>query len=444
MPRKKKVEDINKPKEKKSEKVKKDKPKDKETQIEEGKTIQPAVNIGMIGHVDHGKTTLTEGLSGKWTDTHSEEFKKGITIRLGYANCSFYKDNSLSETEAYTINKISTDGKTKNEFIRKISIVDAPGHESLMATMLAGATIMDGALLLVAANEQCPQPQTSEHLKALEIMGVKNVIIVQNKIDLVSEEEAKANYNQIKEFLENTAFKDSPIVPISAQYKINLDYLIETIEKYIPTPTRNLDKTPRMFIARSFDINKPGNSIPNLKGGVLGGAIQQGKFSIGDDIEIKPGYEVEERNQKILKPLYTKIIAIMSGNEPIEDAIPGGSVAILTNLDPSVVKSDKLTGNVIGKPGELPDTLYEFELETTLLERVVGTKEELKVEPIKKGEVLMLNVNSAATVGLVTELGKNKISCKLKIPICADKGSKVTISRVVHSRFRLIGYGTIC
>lgn len=411
---------------------------------EDNASLKPSVNIGMIGHVDHGKTTLTECLSGKWTDTHSEEIKKGITIRLGYANCGFYKDPHKHTTEAYSVHELSSDGKTKNILLRRVSIVDAPGHESLMATMLAGATIMDGALLLVAANEQCPQPQTSEHVKALEIMGIKNIVVVQNKIDLVTEEDAKKNYDQIKKFLSNTIYKDAPIIPISAQYKINVDALVEAIEENIPTPHRDLTKAARMFTARSFDINRPGTPIADMKGGVLGGAVQQGKFVVGDSIEIRPGYEVVERNQKIFKPLKTKIIGIMSGTDVMQEATPGGSIALLTNLDPNVVKSDKLTGNVVGKPGELPDTLFEFELETSLLDRVVGTKEELKVDPIKLGEVLMLNVNSAATVGLVSELGKNKIRCKLKIPVCAEKGSRVTISRVVHSRFRLIGFGTIC
>src|SRR3989344_3879582 len=152
---------------------------------------QPEINLGMIGHVDHGKTTLTEKLTGKWTDTHSEELKRGITIRLGYANFSIYKTK-----EGYTTKK-DKDAK----LLRNISIVDAPGHETLMATMLSGAAIMDGALLLIAANEECPQPQTKEHLMALEIIGIKQIVIVQNKIDLVSKEEALENYKQIKDFV---------------------------------------------------------------------------------------------------------------------------------------------------------------------------------------------------------------------------------------------------
>jgi len=435
---KKEVKEVKKASKTKSKAIKKSSAKAKVSV-----SIQPVINIGLIGHVDHGKTTLTECLSGKWTDTHSEELKKGITIRLGYANCTFYQDSTKKGTEKYTIDEKNDDGK-ENKLIRRISLVDAPGHESLMATMLAGATIMDGAILMVAANETCPQPQTVEHLQALEIMGIKNIVIVQNKIDLVSEEDAIKNYDQIKEFLSTTSFKDSVIVPISAQYKVNIDLLIETIEKEIPTPERVKDLTPQLYIARSFDVNKPGTKITKLNGGVLGGAIQQGEFKVGDKIEIRPGYEVEERNQKIYKPITTKIVGIMSGRDSIDSAIPGGSVALMTTLDPTIVKSDRLTGNLVGKPGDLPETLCEMELDVKLLERVVGTNDELIVEPIKKGELLMLNVNSATTAGMVTELGKNKIFCKLRIPVCAAKQSKVTISRVVQSRFRLIGFGTIC
>ena len=147
--------------------------------------MAPEVNIGLVGHVDHGKTTLTERLSGKWTDTHSEELKRGITIRLGYADAVFVKTK-----EGFTSEALAKKAKKDYKILRKVSFVDAPGHESLMATMLAGATLMDGALLLIAANEKCPQPQTREHLMALKIIGIKNVVIVQNKIDLVSEEEA--------------------------------------------------------------------------------------------------------------------------------------------------------------------------------------------------------------------------------------------------------------
>jgi translation initiation factor 2 subunit 3 len=405
-------------------------------------SVQPEINIGLVGHVDHGKTTLTERLSGKWTDTHSEELKRGITIRLGYADTIFRKCTKCSGSDAYTVKDVCSCGG-KMVDLRKVSFVDAPGHESLMATMLAGATIMDGALLLVAANEPCPQPQTREHLMALQIIGVQNIVIVQNKIDLVTEEKAQKNYEKIRELLKGTSYADAPIIPISAIHSVNIGALIEAIETHIPTPVRDDSKDPLMFVARSFDINKPGTAIEALQGGVIGGSLVQGKLKVGQDIEIRPGFMFEEKNQKVYRPILTSITSAMTGKVPLKEMRPGGSIAVATTLDPGTVKSDKLTGSVVGLPGKLPETLMHLVLEVHLLERVVGSKDDLNVEPIRMHENLMLNVNSAATVGIVTEVHKDSIKCTLKLPVCAAKGSRVTISRLIGNRFRLIGYGII-
>ena len=404
---------------------------------------QPVLNIGMVGHVDHGKTTLLERLSGKWTDTHSEELKRGITIRLGYADVTFRKCDKCKGTKAYTLKEECPICKSITTPLRKVSFVDAPGHESLMATMLSGATIMDGALLLVTANEQCPQPQTREHLMALQIIGVKHVIVVQNKIDLVGEEQAIKNYEQIKEFLKGTDYGNAPVIPISAQHRVGLEFLMQAIDENIPTQVRDSNKEPIMLVARSFDINKPGITPEKLVGGVLGGSLKQGMLKINDTIEIRPGRSVVEKNQIVRKPIVTKIISLNSGSLNLESVVPGGSIGVLTSLDPSIVKSDQLTGSLVGLPGKLPKVWNELMLDVHLLQRVVGTKEELKVEPIKMAESLMLNVNSAATVGIVIELRKNKIKCRLKLPVCADAGARVTISRRIGNRFRLIGYGEI-
>ena len=121
---------------------------------------QPEVNIGLVGHVDHGKTTLTKRFlaSGR---THSEERRRGISIKLGYADTAFYKTDSGQ----YYATGRHPEGKkdVDSELQRVVSFVDAPGHETLMAIMITGASIMDGAMLMVAANETCPQPQTREH-----------------------------------------------------------------------------------------------------------------------------------------------------------------------------------------------------------------------------------------------------------------------------------------
>jgi len=400
---------------------------------------QPEINIGMIGHVDHGKTTLVQALSGKWTDTHSEEIKRGITIRLGYADVKIYKCDECLIPDAYSITEKCEKCGKPARLQRIISLVDAPGHESLMATMLCGANIMDGALLLVAANEEVPQPQTMEHLTALQIIGVEKVIVIQNKIDLVTEEQAQKNYQAIKDFLKGTKFEDAPIVPMAALHKANLDVLIASIQELFQTPKRDTSAKPFMFIARSFDVNKPGTTPEKMIGGILGGTLKQGAFKVGDEIEISPGFE----KQKTYHPLKTKIVGILTGGKQVQHAGPGGSIAVLTQLDPSVVKSDQLVGAIAGHPGTLPKIWTALKLETQLLERVVGVKDKLVVEPIKKGEVLMLNVNSAATVGVVQELGKNTFKTPLRKPVCADIGARVTISRMVGQRWRLIGYGTI-
>ncbi|MEK6834700.1 MAG: translation initiation factor IF-2 subunit gamma, partial [Nanoarchaeota archaeon] len=372
---------------------------------------------------------------GKWTDTHSEELKRGITIRLGYADFSIYN----CKEHGYSTKKQCDNCK----FERKISLIDAPGHETLMATMLSGASIMDGALLLIAANEPCPQPQTKEHLIALEIIGVKQIIIVQNKIDLVTKEEALANYKQIKEFVKGTIAENAPVIPISAQHNVNIDILIKTIQDIIKTPERDKTKDPLFFIARSFDINKPGTDIENLKGGVLGGALEQGKLKINDEIEIKPGLKKEFQGRVTWEPIFTIVENLMSGGAALNELHPGGSAGILTKLDPRLIKADSLTGNIVGLKGKTPGIFYEFNLKQHLLKRIVGSKDELVVEPIKKGEILMLNVNSAATVGTVVELKKDLIHVKLKVPVCCNITDRITISRRIGTRWRLIGYAEI-
>ncbi|MCH1524421.1 MAG: translation initiation factor IF-2 subunit gamma, partial [Candidatus Thalassarchaeaceae archaeon] len=232
---------------------------------------QPEVNIGMVGHVDHGKTTLTQALSGTWTDTHSEERKRGISIKLGYADTTFY---STDKGDFYAKGK-HPEGKkdSDKDLLRVVSFVDAPGHETLMAVMISGASIMDGALLLISATEKCPQPQTREHLAALQIAGIENIVIVQNKIDLVSQERAMESYTEIKDFVKETIAEDAPIIPISAHHDVNLDILIQAIEHTIPTPDRTEEEVGLMYVARSFDTNRPGARPNELSGGIIGGSI---------------------------------------------------------------------------------------------------------------------------------------------------------------------------
>ncbi len=397
------------------------------------------VNIGLFGHVDHGKTTLVEALTGKWADVHSEEIKRGITIRLGYAECTVYKCPKCKEPNCYCPTKKCPTCFGDTEPLRTISFVDAPGHNALMATVLSGASLIDGALLIIAADEKCPQPQTAEHLMTLDIVGIKKIIIVQNKIDLVSREKVVENYRQIKEFVRGTVAENSPVVPVSALQRVNIDALLQTIEDYIPTPERDIKSEPKMFIARSFDVNKPGTEISKIVGGVIGGSLVKGMFKVGDKIEIRPGAKIKGE----YTPLKTEITTLHRFGERIKEAGPGGLIGVGTKLDPSLTKSDYLTGNIAGLEGKLPPVWNKIVLETHLLERVVGTKENIEVEKISTNEPLMIASGTGRTVGLVTSAREDSAEINLKAPICAEKKDKVAVFRQIGGRWRLIGYGLI-
>lgn len=404
---------------------------------------QPEVNIGMVGHVDHGKTTLTKALSGTWTDTHSEERKRGISIKLGYADTAFYKNK---DGEYYARGKNPKGGEdSESDLLRVISFVDAPGHETLMAVMISGAAIMDGALLLVAANESCPQAQTREHLAALQIAGINNIVVVQNKVDLVTRERAVESYNEILSFIDGTIAEGSPIVPVSAHHDVNLDMLIRAIEDTIPSPVIDSEEKGLMYVARSFDVNRPGLRPSKLKGGIVGGSIVEGSFNVGDSILIAPGRRIVEGSKTRWEPLKTVIENIQAGGLDLETAHAGGLCGIATPLDPMSTKADDLSGQVMARDGELPPVWESLDLKLELLDKMVSgvDGDEGLVKPLQSNEMLMVNSATATSVGSVSSTKKGEAKLALRLPICAKKGSRITLSRRVGARWRLIGHGTI-
>jgi len=397
----------------------------------------------MVGHVDHGKTTLTKALTGEWTDRHSEEVKRGISIKLGYADAAFYKCPNCEGTKAYSVAATCKNCGATTKLLRTVSFVDAPGHETLMATMLTGASVMDGALLLIAANEHCPQPQTREHLVALQISGIDRIVVVQNKIDLVSRERAVESHKEIKAFLKGTIAEKAPIVPISAHHDVNVDALLEAIDKHIPSRPINTTAPARMYVSRSFDINKPGARPAQLRGGVFGGSLLQGTLRVGDKIEIAPGRKVEEEGRARWENLHTKITTLMVGGQAVEESNSGGLMAVGTSLDPALTKADSLVGRMLGHPGTLPKLLHRVTVEVHLLEYVVGAGEEIKVDKIRTSEPLMLSVGAATNVGTVRGMSGNAVDLELKMPLAAEVNDRVAISRRFGARWRLIGHGVI-
>ncbi|KQJ82513.1 hypothetical protein BRADI_5g09350v3 [Brachypodium distachyon] len=258
------------------------------------------------------------------------------------------------------------------------------GHDLLMATMLNGAAIMDGALLLIAANESCPQPRTSEHLAAVEIMRLQHLIILQNKIDLIQESAAMNQHEAIQKFIQATSAPEgAPVVPISAQLKYNIDVICEYIVKKIPIPERNFTSPPNMIVIRSFDVNKP-----------------------------------------------------------------GGLIGVGTTMDPTLTRADRLVGQVLGEIGSLPDVFVELEINFFLLRRLLGvrtkgTEKAGKVSKLTKGEILMLNIGSMSTGARAVAVKNDLAKLQLTSPVCTSKGEKVALSRRVEKHWRLIGWGQI-
>ncbi len=391
--------------------------------------LQSTLNIGTIGHVDHGKTSLTAALSGVWADTHSEEQKRRITIKRGHAEVEFAK---CKHCQIYTRDKKCPKCNSPVEVVKRVSLIDSPGHETLMATVIAASSIMDGALFVIAANEECPQPQTQEHLMALQAAGIKNVVIAQNKVDLVSKEQAKKNHKQIKDFLKGTEYENAPIIPTSANLGLNLSALIETLLTTITAKDRKSGKST-MYVVRSFDVNKPGSELDKLVGGVIGGSIVSGEFKVGDEVEVRPGVAKDKKDKIIYLPIKTKISSLQAGKNKLQSAHAGGLIAVGTTLDPALAKGDGLVGSVIGKPGELPDVLSEVIVEITPLVR----QSEKFADTFVINEPLVLGIGTATTVGFVIAQKKNKIKLQLKKPVCVGKEDKIAIMRRSKTRWHL-------
>ena len=402
---------------------------------------QPEVNIGSAGHVDHGKTTTVQAITGVWASAHSEELKRGITIKVGYADAAFYKCAHTPVPAAYSTSPKCPVCGRETKLLRAVSFIDSPGHESLMINMLAGAFLMDGALLVIAANETVPKPQTREHLQALQMLGMRKIVIAQNKVDLVNDAEAKKNYSQVEKFVEGTVAEKAPIIPISAQQRLNIDVLIEAIEEVIPTPKRDVKANPLMYVVRSFDVNRPGVEISALSGGVLGGSLTRGELGVGDEIELKPGM-IDERSGKFV-PVITKVSSLQTGAGTAEKVGPGGLVAVGTHLDPTFIKGDQMVGSVIGRPGTLPDTLEHLNLDVALLEMAVGSAELVKVEKVKPGETLRLNLGTASSLAVATSVRGETVEVDLKKPVSIERGMRAAISRRIAERWRLIGSGVL-
>ena len=438
---------------------------------------QATINVGTIGHVAHGKSTVVKAVSGVQTVRFKNELERNITIKLGYANAKIYQGKAVSDTpmgpmftsRGSSHADVFTEGGREYHLRRHLSFVDCPGHDILMATMLNGAAVMDAALLLVAGNETCPQPQTSEHLAAVEIMRLQHIIILQNKVDLVKPDAATAQQEQIRKFVAGTVAGSAPILPISAVLKYNMDILCEYLVRQIPLPIRDFTSQPRLIVIRSFDVNRPGQDVAHLQGGVAGGSILQGVLKVGDEVEVRPGIVHKKAQPKtgggdnensedggggegetvmVCTPIYSKISSLYAEQNDLEFAVPGGLIGVGTRIDPTLTRADRLVGQVLGLTGQLPDVYCSIEVSYYLLRRLLGVKtsdggKQAKVQRLTKGEILMVNIGSTATGGRVTGVKGDMAKISLTQPVCTQDEEKIALSRRVDKHWRLIGWGEI-
>lgn len=420
---------------------------------------QATINLGTIGHVAHGKSTVVKAISGVQTVRFKNELVRNITIKLGYANAKIYKCENPACPRPGCYKSYRSDKEDnppcerlgcghRMKLIRHVSFVDCPGHDILMATMLNGAAVMDAALLLVAGNETCPQPQTSEHLAAVEIMKLENIIILQNKVDLIKQEQALEHQKSIAAFVKGTVAESSPIVPISAQLKYNIDAVNEYIAKKIPIPVRDFTSDPKLIVIRSFDVNKPGAEVDELKGGVAGGSILTGVLRIGQEVEIRPGIVTKDsagRNR--CKPIFSKIVSLHAESNHLSFAVPGGLIGVGTKIDPTLCRADRLVGQVLGAVGKLPKVYTELEISLFLLRRLLGVrtedKKQTKVSKLAKNELLLINIGSTSTGGRVLNVKADLAKIQLTSPACTEIGEKVALSRRIEKHWRLVGWGSV-
>ncbi len=266
--------------------------------------------VGTAGHIDHGKTTLIKALTGKETDRWEEEKKRGITIDLGFAYFDLPNKN-------------------------RIGIIDVPGHEKFIKNMLAGVIGMDLVLLVIAADEGI-MPQTEEHINILNLLGIKNGIVVLTKCDLVDSDWLELVKEDIKDELKDTFLSNSPMIEVSSVTRQGIDNLIELIQNMTSNKVaeRDINTIPRLPIDRAFTISGFGT--------VITGTLISGQIKKGDELEIYPINKI------------CKVRNIQVHNADADTCYAGQRAAI--NLS-NIKKSELYRGCVIAPINSMKNTM---------------------------------------------------------------------------------------
>lgn len=409
------------------------------------KDQQPVANIGTIGHVSHGKSTVVKGLTGKHTPTRSDEIERNITINLGFANLRIYY-NEQSKNFKYSENRIDEEGFV---LVNHVSFVDCPGHSSYTATMISGSKVFDAALLVIAANSPIPAPQTAKHTELLEFTNIQNLLVLLNKIDLVKDQIIiDSCVEQLSQFMSsNVMLKDKSVLPIVASQNYNMDqvlsFLANVENKSLVT---QVNSDFKMQILRSFMVNPVGVTINSMIGGIAGGSIQSGYIEVGDKVGIFPGTAMLEKingeKKWIIKPIFASVTSLKSENDALQIAFAGGLIAIGLNCDPGLCKQNELLGNNLFKLSAKNIHLYcnaenyssriKVEFTNLLQGFIVGEKMHIYII-----------INSKPIQCTVKSVAGSVMSLKLEVPIYIIDTSSIPLLTVLEGAIKVFGIGHI-
>nr|YP_009314795.1 Translation elongation factor Tu [Neoizziella asiatica]SCW23250.1 Translation elongation factor Tu [Neoizziella asiatica] len=395
---------------------------------------KPHVNIGTIGHVDHGKTTLTAAISATLAVAGSTQLKK------------FDEIDAAPEEKArgITINTAHVEYETDN---RHYAHVDCPGHADYVKNMITGAAQMDGAILVVSAADG-PMPQTREHILLAKQVGVPNIVVFLNKEDQVDDEELLELVElEVRELLAQYDFPGDDIPFVAGSALLALDYvtqnpdtqkgddkwvdkihaLMDAVDDYIPTPERDVDKTFLMAVEDVFSITG--------RGTVATGRIERGIIKVGDSIEI-----VGLRDTRT-----TTITGLEMFQKTLDEGMAGDNIGILLR---GVQKKDIERGMVLAEPGTItPHT--QFEAEVYILTQEEGGRH----TPFFSGYRPQFYVRTTDVTGTITQFTADdgsaaemvmpgdriKMSAQLINPIAIEQGMRFAI----REGGRTVGAGVV-
>lgn len=396
---------------------------------------QPIINIGTIGHVAHGKSTLVKALTGKTTPTHSLEKLRNMTIFIGHANLYIYED-PIDDSIVFSSEKLSN-----LNLKRHISLVDCPGHSHLMATMIGASKVFDGALLLIAANDAIPQLQTKKHVEVLETTDISEILILLNKIDLLhhSDESIKV-YQDLQRFVDShPILQNKTMIPICAHQNIYLQHVAYFMSQIPCKGFENVNSELEMHVLRSYDINHLDDGT--IKGGILGGSILSGYIKIGDYIAILPGIcEKDDEGQFQLYPILCQVKSLRSENEKLEIAFPGGLIAMGLDCDPSFCKQNRFLGSKIMKLNK-GNALH---LEQFLFSSMIVIQMHDSSEPLRVGsDIILILYNKSCKAKVIEVLTQNTYKIGLDFPTYVENQDRIPLMANQLDDNSFLGYATI-